>query len=68
MPRHFVKYPPHDQPAAKIYTSGNVNMFEECFRALLESPKMLLLHATTVRQQDVKGSKLSNVYRAMQDT
>ena len=28
----------------KIYTSGNVNTFEGCFRAVLESPEKLLLN------------------------
>ena len=35
------KDPPHDLPAAlsKIYTSGNVNMFEECFPSSAEKPR-----------------------------
>ena len=31
----------------KIYTSGNVNTFEGCFRALLEIPEKLRLGITT---------------------
>ena len=39
------KDPIQDQPApvSKSYTSCNVNTFEGCFRALLESPEKLKL-------------------------